>query len=198
MQLRSILVGRFLFASKYAVCASLLVLSSAPAGAQSLLEAWVFAHHRALVPLEQLKESTDGTLVPPGHPDIASEGTEVWSVIDKPNCIIRAENASSGSITEFYLNNMSAIRPTVLKSDGSFQIGLMGDKPVQCRHRQSEKLCDHFTTLVSADSRGYRAIERALDHIYATFCRHETPSPKNPGARTDLPSGHPIASGTIR
>lgn len=172
MQLRPILVPRLLFVSMLAIGANLL-LTPAPAQAQSLLETWVFAHHRALIPIDQLKESADGTLVPPDHPASAGEGTEVWSVVDKPNCIIRVKNTSSGAVTEYYLNNMSATRPTVIKSDGSFQIGLMGDKPVHCQHRQSEAICGHLMTLASVDSSGYRAIERALNHIYARFCRHE-------------------------
>lgn len=183
MQLRSFHDGLFQFAHMCVACIGLLLMP-APAAAQSLLEAWVFAQHRALIPIDQLKETTDGTLVPPDHPDIAKEGREVWSVLDKPNCIIRVEIASSGTATEFYLNNMSATRATVFKPDGSFLIGVMGDKPVQCRHRQSEKVCDHFTTLTSPDTRGYRAIEQALNHIYAKFCRHETPLREVPGARS--------------
>lgn len=197
MQLRPRLVGRSPFANLCAVGASLL-LTSPPAAAQSLLEAWVFAQHRAAIPIDQLKETADGTLVPPDHSDAAKKGPEVWSVIDKPNCIIRVENASSGTIAEFYLNNMSAMRPTVLKSDGSFQIGLMGDKPVHCLHRQSEKICDHFTTLTSSNTHGYRAIERALNHIYARFCRHETPSREVPGARSAFPGGDHMITSTIR
>jgi hypothetical protein len=177
-----------------AICTGLL-LTPAPAAAQSLLEAWVFVHHRALIPIDQLTESADGTLVPPDHPDIASEGSEVWSVVDKPNCILRVENTSTGAVTEFYLNNMSATRATVLKADGSFLIGLMGQKPVHCQLRQSEKFCDHFTTLASIDTRGYRAIERALNHIYARFCRHEAPSP---GSRSDSRRGDRLTTSTIR
>jgi hypothetical protein len=197
MQLRPLIAGRFLLANICAVSAS-LPLTSPPAAAQSLLEAWVFAQHRAAIPIEQLKESADGTLVPPDHSNTAREGSEVWSVIDKPNCIIRVENASAGTVAEFYLNNMSATRPTVLKPDGSFQIGLMGDKPVHCMHRQSEKRCDHFTTLASSDATGYRAIEKALNHIYAEFCRHETPPRKIPGSRSAFPTGNRMMTSTIR
>jgi len=197
MQWRSILVSAFRSANICAVWASLLLMP-APAAAQSLLEAWVFAHHRALIPIEQLKESGDGTIVAPEDPDIAKEGTEVWSIIDKPNCIIRVEHSSSGSVTEFYLNNMSATRPTLLRSDGSFQIGLMGDKPVHCRHTQSEKLCEHFTTLPSSDANGYRAIEKALNHIYAKYCRYETPPPNIPRSHSDLPSSHRVMTGITR
>ena len=187
MQLRPTLVGRFLFgrllfASTFTLCAG-LSLMSAPAAAQTLLETWVFVHSRALIPLDQLKEAADGTLVAPDHPGIAKDGTEVWSVLDQSNCIIRLENTSSGTAAEFYLNNMSATRATVFKSDGNFLIGLMGDKPIQCRHRQSEKLCDRFMTLTSVDTGGYRAMERALNHIYAKFCRHGARQPdlKSPG-----------------
>ena len=171
MQLRPIHVGRFLFTSTFTLCAT-LSLMAAPAAAQSLLEAWVFIHSRALIPFEQLKETADGTLVAPDHPSIEKGGTEVWSVVDKSNCIIRVENTASGVAAEFYLNNMSAKRATVFKSDGNFLIGLMGDKPIQCQHQQSEKFCTHFITLTSADTGGYRAIERTLNHIYAKFCRH--------------------------
>ncbi|HWV80665.1 MAG TPA: hypothetical protein VNZ50_04505 [Hyphomicrobiaceae bacterium] len=197
MPLRSILGGRSLSAGMCAACTGLL-LTPTPTAAQSLLEAWVFVHHGALIPLDQLKESADGTLVPPVHSGSAREGSEVWSVIDKRNCIVRVENTSSGAATEFYLNNMSATRPTVLKPDGSFQVGLMGEKPVHCQLRQSEKLCDHFTTVASIDTGGYRAIERALNHIYAKFCRYEAPSPRIPGSRSDLPNGDRVITSTIR
>jgi hypothetical protein len=197
MRLRSTLVAQSLFANICALGACLL-LAPATAKAQSLLESWAFVHHRALIPIDELKESADGTLVTPDHPGVAKEDAEVWTVIDKPGCIIRAENTSSGAVTEFYLNNMSSTRATVLKADGSFLIGVMGDKPVQCRHLQSEKLCDHFTTLTSSDSRGYRAIERTLNHIYGTFCRRETPSPTAPGMRTGFLVGDRLTTSAIR
>lgn len=152
-----------------AFCACLLLTPSTIA-AQSLLKAWVFAHHRGLIPIDQLKEAGDGTLVPPDHPEIMKEGSEVWSVIDKRNCVLRVEYAASKPTTDYYLNNISPTRPTIFKADGGYQIGLMGDKPVHCRQAQSGQLCEYFTTLVSADNDGYRAIKHALNHIYERFC----------------------------
>ncbi len=166
-----------LFSASCAIGACLLLVPTA-AGAQSLLEAWVFAQHRALIPIDELKETSDGTLVPPDHPEIARDGMEIWSVLNKRDCVIRRENPQSGTTTEYYLNNMSAIRPTIFKADGSFQIGLIGDKPVHCQYQKSEKHCEHFATIVSSDRKGYRAIDKALNHIYANFCRRESAAVK--------------------
>ena len=174
MQYIFVLTRSRLGANAFFLCACLL-LTPGTAAAQSLLETWVFAHHHGLIPIDQLKETSDGTLVTPDHPKIMKEGSEVWSVIDKRNCVIRVEYSASKPTTDYYLNNISVTRPTIFKAAGGYQIGLMGEKPVHCRHSQSGELCEHFTTLDATDRNGYRAIKYALNHIYGRLCSGDKP-----------------------
>lgn len=153
-----------------AVCISLL-LAPATAAAQSLLEAWAFADYRGIISLGELQTAADGSLTLPDTKAQSRESAETWIVIDASKCVLR-KTLPSGDATEYYLNNISATRPTMYRSDDIFQVGLMGNEPIRCRFSDSDKQCDHFFRLEFTGSDRYRAGVKALDHIYAHFCRY--------------------------
>jgi hypothetical protein len=135
------------------------------------LEAWAFAHYHANIPLGKFQAAADGTLVPPDDSADVMGGAETWIVVDRHNCVLRS-NRPTGEATEYYLNNISQSRPTIYRSDDTFQIGLMGNEPIRCRMSDSSKQCDYFFPLEFTGTDRYRAAVKALNHIYANFCKY--------------------------
>jgi hypothetical protein len=153
-----------------AIC-SILLLAPATAAAQSLLEAWAFAHYRATIPLAKFQAAGDRALVPPDDAALLVGGAETWTVVDSRRCVLRSSRPS-GEATEYYLNNISQSRPTIYRSDDTFEIGFMGDEPIRCRMSNSGKQCDYFFPLEFTSTVRYRAAVEALNHIYANFCKY--------------------------
>ena len=152
------------------LCA-IFLSNPAPAAERSLLQAWAFAHYRGAIPFERLQTDAHGAITPPSNAENSGEETNYWTVIDDPNFILRS-GTSSITATDYYLNNISRIRPTVYKSDGTFHIGLMGDQPIRCQIENSNKQCDHFFILRVEGADRYHAVIQALDGIYANFCKY--------------------------
>lgn len=110
-----------------AICAILLPPPTI-AVAQSLLEAWALAHYHEAIPIERFQAAAEA---PPEDPAISKVEAGVWLIIDEPNCILRS-NHPSGTAIEYYLNNILESHPTIHRSDGTFQIDLMGETPILC------------------------------------------------------------------
>jgi hypothetical protein len=147
-----------------------------PVHAQTLLETFVFMHNSGWIDIDDLKESADGKLLEPPSRFISKGSPNVWSVVDRDNCILRNDTPGLQLSTTFYLNHVIPGSRTSMPRQNVYRLTMYGDKAIVCTSERGVTDCEQKLEIDAINDYVLLRFRKAIDFVFTKYCKFAQPA----------------------
>jgi hypothetical protein len=128
------------------------------------------------IDIDDLKETPEGKLIEPPSRYISKDSPNVWSVVDRDNCILRNDTPGLQLSTTYYLNHVVPGSRAYMPRKNVYRLTMYGDKTIACTTERGATDCQRELVVDAINDYTLLRFRKAIDFIFARYCKYAQPA----------------------